>query len=288
MSARDATDAGVRGLGIAEVAARTGLGVPLLRAWETRFGFPSPARLPNGRRAYSERDVELLLQVVRDRAGGLSLPAAVELAAEAGVEPEGSIFAGLRRRRSDLDAWLLSKRTLLNMSRAIEDEYCARGEPAVLIATFQREEFYRRAERRWRDLARTAHLAIVLADFPRSPEAPGRPDRAAAAERGGGQPRMDADLRRAGVLRVPGGVGARRPGVRTGRGAQVRDALERRARGRARGHPGGAEIALRAAPDLAERFPARLDRAPHPAPPEVRTLVALTGRMIGYAERAGA
>ena len=92
MSAADGGD--VRGLGIAEVAARTGLGVPVLRAWETRFGFPSPGRMPNGRRAYSERDVELLLQVVRDRAGGLSLPAAVELAAAAGVEPEGSSSPG--------------------------------------------------------------------------------------------------------------------------------------------------------------------------------------------------
>ena len=174
------------------------------------------------------------------------------------------------------------------MSHAIEDEYCARGGPAVLIATFQREAFYRRAERRWRDLARTAELAIVLADFDRSRRPRGGPIELplptaepvnrewtlicdgpafsaclAGWEHAGQEPEQDAERRFETVWSVE---------------PEVVRAATRAAR----------EIALRAAPDLAERFPPRLDRAPHPAPPEVRTLVALTGRMIGYAERAEA
>jgi DICT domain-containing protein len=34
-----------------------------------------------------------------------------------------------------------------------------------LIASFQRAGFYRRSERRWRELSRTAQAAFVLADF---------------------------------------------------------------------------------------------------------------------------
>ena len=37
----------------------------------------------------------------------------------------------------------------------------------LLIAAFQCERFYRAYERRWRELARTAELAIALADFER-------------------------------------------------------------------------------------------------------------------------
>ena len=60
---------------------------------------------------------------------------------------------------------VLPKPAVLALSRAIEDEYCARAAGGVLIGSFQRERFYRRAERRWRELARTADLAVALADF---------------------------------------------------------------------------------------------------------------------------
>jgi DICT domain-containing protein len=60
---------------------------------------------------------------------------------------------------------LLPKQTLVRMSHAIEDECAARAERPVLIATFQHERFYRHAEQRYRDLARTAEVVVVLADF---------------------------------------------------------------------------------------------------------------------------
>jgi DICT domain-containing protein len=154
-------------ISIGELVSRTGVNEGTLRMWERRHGFPAPERLPSGHRRYSEADVALVLQVVRDRAAGLSLAAAIERAREAG-EPEPSIFAGVRRRRPELQATRLRKPILLALSRAIEDESCARAERALLFGSFQRERFYRQSERRWRELARTAELAIVFADFART------------------------------------------------------------------------------------------------------------------------
>src|SRR3954451_481531 len=164
------------GFSIGEASVRTGLAVPVLRMWEQRFGFPRPQRGAGGRRRYSEREGEVLLQVVRDRDAGLSLKAAIDRARGAHDETPASLFAGLRARRSDLSPFLLRKRTLTRLSHAIEDEYLARSEPAVLFASFQREQFYRgSSEERWRDLARGAELAVVFADFDRVRRTRGRP-----------------------------------------------------------------------------------------------------------------
>ena len=76
------------------------------------------------------------------------------------------MFAGLRRRRPDLVPYLLAKRTLIALSHAIEDESCARADHGLIMGAFQRERFYRQAEPRWRELARTADAAVALADFP--------------------------------------------------------------------------------------------------------------------------
>jgi len=136
--------------------------------WERRHSFPTPERLASGHRRYRERDVELVSQVVREREAGLSLAAAIARVRDSAAVSEPSIFAGLRRRRPELQPIVLSKRTLLALSHAIEDESCARAERPLLFAAFQRERFYRQSERRWRDLARTAELAIVFADFKRA------------------------------------------------------------------------------------------------------------------------
>lgn len=155
------------GLAIGELVARTGLSEGTLRMWERRHGFPRPQRLPSGHRRYGERDVELVLRVVRERDGGLSLPAAIARARGAAEEPEPSIFAGVRRHRSELQPIRLRKPALLALSHAIEDESCAQAETPLLVGSFQRERFYRQSERRWREYARTAELAIVFADFTR-------------------------------------------------------------------------------------------------------------------------
>lgn len=152
-------------LSTAQLAARTGLPAGTLRMWESRHGFPAPARLPGGHRRYSERDVEAVLDVLRLRQQGLSLPAAIERASRRDGPGENSVFAGLRRRRPEVPASILNKTAVLQVSHAIEDEYLARATHGFVLGAFQRERFYRRAERRWRELARTADLAVAIADF---------------------------------------------------------------------------------------------------------------------------
>lgn len=155
-----------------EVVARTGVSAATLRAWESRHGFPDPARLPGGHRRYSMRDVEMVVQVAREREAGLPLRVAIERALRQVDDGSLSIFNGVRRRRPELTPYLLPKRTLVALSHAIEDECCAPAERALLFGSFQREHYYRKAERRWRELAERADVAMAFADFPkrRDPE----------------------------------------------------------------------------------------------------------------------
>lgn len=162
------------GLTISAVAARTGLSVEVLRAWEQRHGFPRPARLEGGHRRYGEDDVARIQRVVEERAAGRSLEAAIAIVDRAPHEPmvdlapDPSLHAGLRRHRPDLAVHVLSRRSMLAVSYAIEDESLARADRPHLIAAFQRVRAYRDALRRWGSLARLGASTVVLADFPRS------------------------------------------------------------------------------------------------------------------------
>jgi DICT domain-containing protein len=140
--------------------------VPTLRAWERRFGFPSPLRLPGGHRRYSPHDTERIRRVVDARASGTTLEVAISTVTESDDTP--SLFASMRRAEEALPVHVLSRRTMLAISHAIEDEVRARAERAVLVVAFQRAETYRAAQSRWDDLARTAEAAVVFADFPTS------------------------------------------------------------------------------------------------------------------------
>ena len=157
-------------LSTAQLAARTGLPAGTLRMWESRHGFPAPARLPGGHRRYSERDAEAVVEVLRLRGQGLSLPAAIQRARREDPAGDSSVFAGLRRRRPDVAASILPKRVVLAMSHAIEDEYLARAANGLVFGSFQHERFYRSSQRRWRELARTAELAVAIAEFPAADE----------------------------------------------------------------------------------------------------------------------
>ena len=150
-----------------EMSARSGISEATLRMWEIRHGFPQPRRVSSGHRRYSEQDLARVLAVLRGRARGLSLHAAIELAHDLGDE-RPSVYASLRSRYSQLEPQLLSKRAMLWMSRAIEDECLARAERPLLFGCFQRERFYRASASRWRELSRTAERAVVLADFGRA------------------------------------------------------------------------------------------------------------------------
>src|SRR6201999_1870158 len=152
-------------LSTAQLAARTGLPAGTLRMWESRHGFPAPPRLTGGHRPYSEHDVEAVLEVLRLRQQGLSLPAAIERVSRQDQPGESSVFAGLRRRRPEIIPAFLTKAAVLQISHAIEDEYLARAARGLVFGSFQREQFYRAAERRCRELARTAEVAVAVADY---------------------------------------------------------------------------------------------------------------------------
>jgi DICT domain-containing protein/predicted DNA-binding transcriptional regulator AlpA len=275
-------DSGEQGLPIGELVARTGLSEGTLRMWERRHGFPRPRRLPSGHRRYEESDVELIRRVARHRDAGLSLPAAIAHARDSFAEVEPSIFAGMRRRRPELHPVRLRMRTLLALSHALEDESCARAERPLLVGSFERERFYRRSQRRWREYARTAELTIVFADFKRARipargpielpiarshpltrewavvcEAPGHAACLAATE-------VPQARRRSDAAREFEVVWSVEP-------ALVREAVEI-----------GLRLALEVAPGLAARLTERLS-GPPPAPPsedQLRLAAAITARTL--------
>ena len=150
----------------AQLAERTGIAAPTLRVWESRHGFPEPLREAGGHRRYRSADVELVRAVVALRGEGLSLPAAIARASAANTRPP-SIFAGLVQQRPDLSPMRVGKPAMIEMSRALEDEYCAQAGGGILVGSFQRVCFYRQSERRWKDFARTSTVAVALADFKR-------------------------------------------------------------------------------------------------------------------------
>jgi MerR family transcriptional regulator, light-induced transcriptional regulator len=167
------TEAG--GLTIGELSRRTGVPAATLRSWEARYGFPRPRRQVGGHRRYTGSDAALVREVMRRRSSGISLEAAVRQVTARSARPEPSVFAGLRRQYPELSPLVLRRPTLLALSQAIEDECCARAERPLLLASFQRERFYRRSAKRWRELARTAERVVVFADFAAASDAPGVP-----------------------------------------------------------------------------------------------------------------
>ncbi len=155
------------GLTIAQFVELTGVPEGTLRMWERRYGFPQPDRLPSGHRRYSEAEAELVRRVLAERDAGLSLAAAIARVRRGAETPEPSVFAALRRRRPDLEPRTLRKPLLLALTHAIEDESLARAGRQVLFGSFQAERFFRQGQARWRELARSAELAVAFADFDR-------------------------------------------------------------------------------------------------------------------------
>lgn len=156
------------GLPIAEVAALTGVSVASLRAWEQRHGFPLPERRPGGHRRYADTEVDRVRRVVAARARGLSLGAAIASMRRDDLDGHGppTIFAALRHAATDLQPQVLTRRAMLAVSRAMEDECSAAGERAHVAVAFQRADAYRRAcQRRWGVLSRVAAATLVFADF---------------------------------------------------------------------------------------------------------------------------
>ena len=152
-------------LTIGELARRTGVAVATLRMWEQRHGFPVARRLASGHRRYGEETVQDVQRVQRLRDSGVRLDLAVAQVRTRSDAPVASLYAELHRLHPVLVPHRLRKTTLLALTRALEDECCARARRPWLFGAFQHETFYRQAESRWRDLARTAAGAWALAEF---------------------------------------------------------------------------------------------------------------------------
>ena len=106
------------------------------------------------------------------RDAGIRLDVAIAEAIGSTLSGTPSVFAELRKRHPHLAPYRLRKSTLLALSWALEDEFCARAERPVLFGAFQEERFYDSAEPRWRKLARVARSTIVFGDFTAPEEFP--------------------------------------------------------------------------------------------------------------------
>jgi MerR family transcriptional regulator, light-induced transcriptional regulator len=278
-----ADDAGAAVLSIGEVSRRTGIPVAGLRNWEQRYGLPRPHRSPSGQRRYREADCDLLAEVLRLHAGGLSLPAAMaQASACTGGGPEQSIFAGVRRRYPALRVHVLAKPVLLAVTRAIEDECGAQAQRPVLLGSFQRQRFYQASASRWADLARVAEQTVVFADFERCRQRSGPVAEIAVAE--------DSPLRREWTLicdapDAPACVAAwERPGQDRCRDqARVFEVLwsvdPQVVRTAARI---GAGLATAAMPELTGRLTSRLTEEPTSMSPDLRRASGLIERTLDY------
>jgi len=281
-------------LPIREVSRRTGIPAAGLRNWEQRYGLPRPERSPSGQRLYRESDCTLLLEVQRGRASGLSLPAAMERATLAAGNRGSSIFAGLREQHPELQAHVMRKRILLALTRAIEDECCARAQRPILAGSFQRQAFYRAAQQRWDDLARSAEYTLVFADFSttrhrpgplaeiqipeQSPmrrewvlvcDAPDQPACVAGWEHPGQQRARDGDRVFEALWSVDPAVVRSAARIATRHAAAAIPDLPARLHARLGERPGTSSADLRRAGGLLERtldYLSRVTRQPHPAP----------------------
>ena len=84
---------------IGEVARRTGMTVPTLRAWERRYGLLFPVRTAGGHRRYREEDVRRVLAVLElVRQGWAVGPAARQVAGRSSASPAARPADELRDR----------------------------------------------------------------------------------------------------------------------------------------------------------------------------------------------
>jgi DNA-binding transcriptional MerR regulator len=60
------------------VLRETGLAADTLRAWERRYGLPTPQRTAGGHRLYSQYDIETIKWLIARQAEGLSISRAVD------------------------------------------------------------------------------------------------------------------------------------------------------------------------------------------------------------------
>jgi DICT domain-containing protein len=125
---------------------------------------------------YTQEDVDMLRRAVGFRERGLSVPAALDRArALGGATDRPSIYGAIVSAETPVAPQVLRKRTLIAISRAIEDETMARAAGPVLFAAFQHVRNYDHERHRYRRLAENADAAVVFADFDQPQEPEGAP-----------------------------------------------------------------------------------------------------------------
>src|SRR4051812_16842904 len=115
---------------IKEAAVRSGLTVPVLRAWERRYGVVTPTRTAGGYRVYDDAALARLRSMRRLIDDGWS-PSAAAAAIVAGTEPPDDIRTepGVEDRASQLVRQLVDAAAILDSPRieAVLDEMFAAG-----------------------------------------------------------------------------------------------------------------------------------------------------------------
>jgi MerR family transcriptional regulator, light-induced transcriptional regulator len=101
------------------VTQKTGIGQHTLRAWERRFGFPRPRRLPSGHRRYTEEQIDRLELVARALARGHRAGDVVPL-------PRASLEALLGQLESTAETTRRWEDAILARARAFDREGIAR------------------------------------------------------------------------------------------------------------------------------------------------------------------
>lgn len=269
-------------LSTAQLAERTGVPAGTLRMWENRYEFPTPVRLPGGHRRYRDQDVEQIREVTRLRVEGLSMMAAIQHVRQSSRPTPVSVFAGLRERHPEVAPAVLTKRAVLGLTHALEDEFCARAASGFVLGCFQRERFYRQAQRRWAELARTAELVVAVADFPELASRSGSPievpvDSAEAMAR---EWTLIIDSPAGAVCLAAWEHASQTEPPDFQRQFEVLWSFEP-AVVRSATHV-AAEVLRRFAPEVAERIPAVLAPPGRALGPELRFASSLTHRMVGY------
>lgn len=107
------------------VAEMTGVPAPTLRAWERRYGIPTPSRTAAAYRLYSDRDVAMVRKLRDLCAGGLSIAEAAQMVlkgeADTFIEAPGHLDAFEAATRRIVDAVIAFDPDLLEreVSRAV-------------------------------------------------------------------------------------------------------------------------------------------------------------------------
>ena len=91
------------------VLKETGLKPDVLRAWERRYGLPSPGRTEGGHRLYSDHDVALLKWLMQRQAEGLSISRAANLWQEAATTGKDLLQSNGQQQGAELPAFTPAK-----------------------------------------------------------------------------------------------------------------------------------------------------------------------------------